>query len=140
MDAEDYCGMDIFTDFTFEDITKANPPQEKGVYIIKVKKRGMPPDGIISRLTTPIAGHHWEMVQAYLASRIARINNITECPIIYIGSAGTSKKSRHRLAGRYRDLASRHMAQYPLRALLYSGWELEYGWKVSDEPKELETA
>jgi hypothetical protein len=32
------------------------------------------------------------------------------------------------------------MAQYPLRALLYSGWELEYWWKVSDEPKELETA
>ena len=114
MDAEDYCGMDLFTDFTLEDITKANPPDKKGVYVIKVKKRGMPPDGIISRLTTPIAGHHWEMVQAYLASRIARITNITGCPVICLGSAGTGHTSRHTPAGRYRDLAGRHMAQYPL--------------------------
>jgi hypothetical protein len=138
MDTEDYCGMDLFTDFTFEDITKANPPQEKGVYVIKVKKRGLPPDEIISQLTTHIAGLCWEMVQASLTSRIARINNITGCPVIYLGSAGTSHASRHTLAGRYRDLASRHPARYPLFALLYSGWELEYGWKVSDEPKELE--
>jgi len=140
MDAQDYCGMDLFTDFTFEDITKANPPQEKGVYVIKIKKRGLPPDEIISQLTTPIAGLRWEMVQAYLTSRIAPITTITECPVIYPGSAGTGKKSRHTLAGQYRDPASRHMAPYPLRALLYSGWELEYWWKVSDEPKELETA
>jgi len=42
--------------------------------------------------------------------------------------------------GRYRDLARRHTALYPRWVLLYFGWELEYGWKVSDEPKELETA
>jgi hypothetical protein len=114
MDAEDYCGMDLFTDFTFKDITKANPPEKKGVYVIKITKRGMPPDEIISQLTTHIAGLRWEMVEAYLTSRIARISNITKCPVIYIGSAGTSKKSRHTLAGRYRDLASRHTAQYPL--------------------------
>jgi hypothetical protein len=77
------------------------------------------------------------MVQAYITSRIARINNITGCPVISPGSAGTNKKSRHTLAGRYRDLASRHSAQYTLWALLYSGWELEYGWKVSVEPKAL---
>jgi len=69
-----------------------------------------------------------------------RINNITGCLVISIGSAGTNPESRHMLAGRYRDLASRHTAQYPLFALLYSGWELEYGWKVSDEPKELAAA
>jgi len=140
MDAEDYCGMDLFTDFTFEDITKANPPEKKGVCVIKVKKRGMPPDEIISQLTTPIAGLRWEMVQDYLTSRIARINNITGCPVIYLGSAGTGHTSRHTLAGRYRDLASRHTVQYPLWALLYFRWELEYGWKVSDEPKEMEAA
>jgi hypothetical protein len=114
MDAEDYCGMDLFTDFTFEDITKANPPQEKGVYVIKIKKRGLPPDKIISQLTTPIAGLRWGMVQACLTSRIARINTITGCPVIDPGSAGTNKTSRHTLAGRYRDPASRHTAQYPL--------------------------
>jgi hypothetical protein len=121
MGDEYFCGMDLFTDFTFEDLTKANPPKKKGVYVIKVKKRGMPPDEIISQLTTHIAGLHWEMVQAYLTSRIARINNITGCPVIYLGSAGTGHTSRHTLAGRYRDLASRHTAQYPLWALRYSG-------------------
>jgi hypothetical protein len=137
MDTEDYCGMDLFADFTFEDIMKANPPEKKGVYVIKIKKRGMAPDKIISQLTTYITDLRWEMVEDYLTSRIARITNITECPVIYLGSAGTSHKSRHTLAGRYRDLASRHTAQYPLWALLYFDWELEYGWKVSDEPKEL---
>ena len=29
MDAQDYCGMDLFTDFTFEDITKAPPLKKK---------------------------------------------------------------------------------------------------------------
>jgi len=110
MDAEDYCGMDLFTDFTFEDITKANPPQEKGVYVIKIKKRGLPPDEIISQLTTPITGLRWEMVQAYLTSRIAPITTITECPVIYPGSAGRGHTSRHTLAGRYKILqaATRH--------------------------------
>ena len=98
MDTEDYCGMDLFTDFTFEDITKANPPDKKGVYVIKVKKRGLPPDEIIHQLTTHIAGLRWEMVQAYLTSHIARITNITECPVIYLGSAGTGKKSRAAVA------------------------------------------
>jgi hypothetical protein len=138
MDDEYFCGMDLFADFTFEDITKANPPEEKGVYVIKIKKRGLPPDEIISQLTTNIAGLRWQLVQDYLTSRIARITNITGCPVIYLGSAGTNKKSRHTLAGRYRDLASRHPVQFPVWALLYSGWELEYGWKVSDEPKEME--
>jgi hypothetical protein len=140
MDAEDYCGMDLFTDFTFEDITKANPPQEKGVYVIKVKKRGLPLDEIISQLTTHIAGLPWEMVQAYFTSRIARINNITGCPVIYIGSAVTSPKSRHMLAWRYQDLTQRQPIQFPLWALLYFGWKLDFGWKVTDQPKEMETA
>ena len=108
--------------------------------MIKIKKRGLPPDEIIRQLTTPIAGLHWGMVQAYLTSRIARVTNITGCPVISPGSAGTSKKSRHTPAGRYRDLASRHTAQYPLRALLYFGWELEYGWKVRDKQKALAAA
>jgi hypothetical protein len=140
MDTEDYCGMDIFTDFTFEDITKAKPPEKKGVYVIKITKRGLPPDKIIRQLTTPIAGLHWGMVEDYIMNRIARVTNITGCPVIYPGSAGTNPNSRHTPAGQYRDLASRHTAQYPLWALLYSGWELEYGWKMSDEPKALAAA
>jgi len=99
MDAQDYCGMDLFTDFTLEDITKATLPEEKGVYIIKITKRGMPPDEIIRQLTTRIAGLRWEMVEAYLTSRIARIPNITKCPVISPGSAGTNKKAGTRLRG-----------------------------------------
>jgi len=108
--------------------------------VIRIKKRGLHPDDIIKELKPHVLHLNWKIAQDHLIDRISRIQNITECPVIYIGSAGTNPKSRHTLAGRYQDLTRRHTAQYPVWALLYSGWELEYGWKVSDSPKELEAA
>jgi hypothetical protein len=135
----EFCAMDLFWDFTFTDIRHARPPPKKGVYVIRIQKRGKEPEEIISALAPHIMKLNWTITGNFLTSRISRIRNIdARCPVIYIGSAGTGPKSRHTLEGRYRDLASRHPVQYPLWALLYFGWELEYGWKVSDEPKELE--
>lgn len=79
------------------------------------------------------------MVQDYLLNRIHRIHDITDCPVIYIGSAGTNVNSKHTLSGRYQDLKKRHTAQYPIWALLYFGWELQYGWKISDTPALIES-
>jgi hypothetical protein len=47
MDAKDYCGTDLFADFSFEDIAKAQPPKKKGVYVIKFRIQGLPPDEIV---------------------------------------------------------------------------------------------
>jgi hypothetical protein len=86
-----------------------------------------------------ISNLHWEMVQEYLLDRIHRIHNISECLFIYIGSAGTNAISKHTLAGRYQDFKKRHTVQYPIWALLYFGWELQYGWKMFENPAETES-
>jgi len=132
------CGLDLFLDFEFQDITCAQPPEEKGVYVIRVRKAGMPPEEIVQSLAPHVSRLRWEMAEKYLLDRIGRILNISDCPIIYIGSAGTNPGSRHTLAGRYQDLVRRHTIQFPVWALLYFGWELDFGWKVVERPGELE--
>jgi len=140
MGAEDYCGMDLFTDFTLEDITKATLPEEKGVYIIKITKRGLPPDEIIRQLTTRIAGLRWEMVEAFLTSRIARISNLTGCRSSTSAQQVRAKRAGTRLRGGTGILRAAIRHSIRSFALLSFGWELEYGWKVSDKPKELESS
>jgi hypothetical protein len=136
-----FCAMDLFEDFTFDNIRTAKPPAEKGVYAIRIKSRGTDPEAILAALPAHIERLNREVAGDYRADRIGRIWKIdARCPIIYIGSAGTGKTSRHTLAGRYKALTCRHTAQYPVRALLNFGWELEFGWKVSDTLKELEAA
>jgi hypothetical protein len=132
------CGLDLFWDFTFEDITRAKPPDAKGVYVIRVRKPGMPPDEIMERLVPRISRFGWKMTEEYLLDRLGRIRNIGVCPILYIGSAGTNRASRHTLAGRYRDLTRRHTAQFPIWTLLYFDWELDFGWKATEDPREVE--
>jgi hypothetical protein len=132
------CGLDLFRDFVFQDLTSANPPDRKGVYAIRVRTPGMPPDEILQRLEPCISRFGWQMAEDYLLGRISRIRNIGECPILYIGSAGTSPVSRHTLAGRYRDLTRRHTAQFPVWALLCFGWKLDFGWKVTENPRDEE--
>jgi hypothetical protein len=135
----EYCANDLFEDFTFADIRTAEPPHEKGVYVIRVRERGTDPNEILAALAPHIRTLHWKMAGDFLKNRIGRIRRIdSRCPIIYIGSAGTGTRSRHTLAGRYQDLARRHTARYPVFALLLSGWELDVGWKVTDRPKETE--
>ena len=132
------CGLDLFRDFTFDDITRAAPPDAKGVYVILVRKPGTPPGEIMKKLAPRISRLGWEMAEKYLLDRIGRIRNIGDCPVLYIGSAGTSPKSRLTLAGRYRALVRRHTAQFPVWALLFFGWELDFGWKATDHPREEE--
>ena len=60
--------------------------------------------------------------------------------IFQAGQQARTKRAGTRLRG---GTGTLHAAtQYSIRsfALLYSGWELEYGWEVSDEQKELEAA
>jgi hypothetical protein len=77
----------------------------------------------------------WPKVGNKVLSRVKRLEKIDRCPTIYIGSAGTRAKSKHTLQGRYEDFAGRHTAMYPLWALLYFGWELEYGWRIEAHPE-----
>ena len=127
------CTLDLFRDFTFEELTSARPPKQPGVCIIRVRKRGVVPEEIVRQLTRQIvflppnlakAGFRW----------IAGIRNITDCPVIYLGSTRTHGKLT--LQGRYVGLLHRSSFQYPLWTLLYYGWELDFGWRVSDSPED----
>jgi len=133
------CCSNLFAEFTFQDLTNAKPPSEKGVYVIKIKRRGKAsPQEMIEKTKQLISGISWDLVVEFVLSRVKRLDNIRNCPIIYIGSAGTQSGSKNTLKDRYEEFSNRHTAMYPVWVLLYFGWELEFGWKKSDRPKQEE--
>ena len=133
------CCDDLFTEFEFQDLRNAEPPDEKGVYVIRVKRRGLSTIKIVEEIKQHLQGLKWELAKNYICSRIERLKKINQCPVIYIGSAGGKKGSKNTLKGRYEELAGRrHTVMYPILALLYFGWELEFGWKVDNNPSDLE--
>jgi hypothetical protein len=136
----DDCCSDLFAGFTFQNIRTASPPNRKGVYVIRVRRRGQSPDDVLQQAAYAVDRLNWPLVGRKMSNRTRRLREITECPVIYIGSAGTRATSRHTLKGRYADFAGRHTAMYPLWALLYCGWDLEYGWKEQEDPAALEAS
>jgi len=137
--ADESCAQDLFLEFTFEDLADARPPEEHGVYVIRVRKRGLPPGEIIKTLAHQTEGLQGNPAPDHVPDMVSRIGNIGECPVICIGSAGTGPERPQTLAERHRDLTARHHPARPaLRALLASGWELDFGWLACDCPGELE--
>ncbi|MGB9693695.1 MAG: hypothetical protein ACPLYF_02515 [Fervidobacterium sp.] len=135
MDKPSECCGDLFVDFIFEDLTNAKPPNEKGVYAIRVKSKSeAPPDIMIMKTRKLLSCVGWGLVVDFIMKRVERLSNIGNCPVIYIGSAGTQKGSRNTLRKRYEEFANRHTAMYPIWVLLYFGWKLEFGWKISANP------
>lgn len=124
----------------FQDLQSASPPNKKGVYVIRVKKEGICVKEIIEQVKQYVQNLNWKFVENYILNRTDRLKKINQCPIIYIGSAGTRKGSKNTLKGRYKEFSRRHTAMYPIWALLYSGWELEFGWKEEeDDPGRVES-
>ena len=134
----DHDCSDIFEGFTFQDLRRADPPKAKGVYVIKVAKEGEDVPEIIFQLDTVVERLDWPLLGNKVRNRINRMDRIAGCPYIYIGAAGPSAQSKHTLFGRYRDFSGRHTAMFPIWALLYFGWELEYGYLESKDAGELE--
>jgi hypothetical protein len=124
--------------FTFAPLQTAKPPRSKGVYIIRVLRRGKPTSAVIEGCIKAVAKLEWPMVEKKVTNRLQRLKRVSSCSVIYIGSAGTSEKSKHTLFGRYRDFTGRHTAMFPLWALLPSGWAFEYGWLEAPHPAEVE--
>lgn len=128
----------LFRDFEFQPLRQANPPDRKGVYAIRVTRKGRDVKDILCEIDRLMEVLDWPILNTKIASRINRLSKIGDCRYIYIGSAGTSPTSRHTLRGRYKDFAGRHTAMFPLWALLYFGWELEYGWLPTDDSGAME--
>ncbi len=128
----------IFNDFSFTDLTQSEPPASRGVYVIRVKNRGVEVTEILNQYEHLLENFNWTLVKNFLNSRCSRLNNIYKCNIIYIGSAGTQRNSNNTLKSRYREFANRHTIMYPLWLLIYFNWKLEYGYFVCTEPAQLE--
>ncbi|MCX6690806.1 MAG: hypothetical protein NTW33_01830 [Methanoregula sp.] len=133
------CGLDLFDEFEFQNINTAKPPDLPGVYAIKIRKWGRDEIDIGNNLFEFFKPLRWRMMQDYFYHYLGRIQEINDCPILYIGHAGTNKKSRQTLAVSYHDLAYNHPNQFPLWALLHNGWQLDFGWMVHDRPKKYAT-
>ena len=133
------CCEDLFTEFKFQDLRNAFPPNKKAVYVIRVKKEGSSVTKIVEQVKQLVKDINWKLVEKYILNRIGRLEKINQCPIIYIGSAGIYRDSRNTLKGRYKEFSMRHTAMYPIWALLYFGWELELGWEEKDDPGNVES-
>jgi hypothetical protein len=138
MGSQEACCSGLFEGFTFQDIRFASPPGTKGVYVIRIGRRGQPVAEVIRQAAQAVEHLNWPLVGKKMLNRIKRLARIGSCPVIYIGSAGPKRTSNYTLKGRYGDFAGRHTAMYPVWALLYCGWNLEYGWTEEDTPATLE--
>jgi hypothetical protein len=132
---EQNCSLDIFNDFKYQDIKSAHPPEKPGVFVIKVRKRGTDEIDISNELEGDLCKIKWKAMQYAFSHRLDQIVHMSNCPILYIGDAGTNPESWQTLAGKYRELAYCHPTQYYVWALLNYNWKLDFGWKVNDYPK-----
>ena len=130
------CKCDVlFTRFYWKDIIAVVPSRDlpdKGVYVIRVRQRGVPVDNIINSGRKLVETTKWGLLMKRVQSRLDRLNRISDCPIIYIGAAPTSFETR------FKDFVGRHVAMYPTWSLLWGGWKLDYGWLQDDMPFERE--
>jgi len=122
--------------YDLENIRSSKLPSKPGVYVIRVRERGNEPIKVYNGFVKLLDKLQWKEFKRYVISRLERLRRIGKCPIIYIGAAPSSIKSR------YRDLSGvRHTVHYPILALLMGGWKLEYGFKIVNtkgEAKNLE--
>jgi len=134
----DCCG-ELFSKFQFQNLPAAQPPNKKGVYAIRVNRRGKASCEIVAQVKQLVDKLGWSQVGGFILRRVRRLERIGECAIIYIGSAGTRQDSKNTLSERYKEFSGRHTAMYPIWALVYFGWKLEFGWIEEENAGRAET-
>ncbi|MGH9879756.1 MAG: hypothetical protein ACRD5H_19175, partial [Nitrososphaerales archaeon] len=87
------CCDNLFSMFTFQNLRIAAPPYGRGVYAIRIRKRSKSGPEISSQIKRLIDELGWPVVGGSILGRITRLERIAQCPIIYIGSAGTRTDS-----------------------------------------------
>lgn len=128
----------IFDGFKFEPLLSAQPPQVKGVYVLRIKERGLAPSVIVEKIELVLGKMQWPSLDVVVRSNLKLLTKIGNCPTIYIGGAGVYRDSQNTLWGRYNEFSGRHTIMYCLWLLVYFGWRLEYGWVEDIHPKERE--
>jgi hypothetical protein len=130
------CCNHLFSEFCFQDLRSAGPPDQKGVYVVRTTRRGADIGQIIAQVQRLLHHLDWEIVEDFVINQMDRLKRITECPVIYIGA--NQNKGKNTLSDRYSELANRHTIMYPMWALIYHGWDFDFGWQVTSDPEALE--
>ena len=95
MYSQGQCCNKLFADFKFQNIVDVDPPETKGVYVIRIKKGGKTSiEEMIRRTEKLVSKIGWKMVEEYVVGRVKRLSRIGECPVIYIGSAAPRKRKQ----------------------------------------------
>lgn len=120
----------LFVGFHWTDLQSTDPssiPDKPGVYVLRARRRGKDPREVYEEVCQLLSRTRWKALLDYAGERLSRLKRIGECPVLYIGST-----PRGKLRGRFRDLAGkRHTAFFPVLALLLHGWQLDYGYLVT---------
>ncbi len=129
----------LFNGFVWRDLEDIDPselPNTPGVYVIRIKERVGDPIDAYNKFLKVFGEIRWRAFMEYVMNRLERLKRIGECPVIYIGAAPKSLRTR------YEDLIGRrHTVMFPILALVLAGWKLEYGYmqvKSKEEAKSLE--
>lgn len=127
----------IFKEFIFTDLITAKPPDERGVYVIRIKARSLEVNEMLIKVEGLLEKFNWPFVKDFIRDRCYRLNNISKCNYIYIGRAGKNN-GKNTLEGRFDEFKTRHTIMYPLWVLIYFDWKLEYGYRIDENPIKLE--
>lgn len=66
------CGR-IFSEFQFQDLRSAKPLKQKGVYVIRIKKKGTDTNQIILQVKPLLKRLNWNIVEEFVTNRMGRI-------------------------------------------------------------------
>ena len=89
------CCNGLFDAFEFTRFQDAEPPKRKGVYVIRIHRRGTPVEEVHDKAIALAESIGWDVAGRFLHSRLDRLSKIGDCPTIYIGSAGTPITQRN---------------------------------------------
>ena len=130
----------LFRDFTWsklDSLARKDVDKDIGIYAIKYRAKGLGIKQTIKKTKDFFNQAQWDSSHSYIFNRIDRIEDIRDCPVIYLGSAPSVKSDG--LRSRYTDLCGRrHTIFYSILALLVAGWDLQWGFLKTENPREME--
>ena len=107
-------------------------PNKPGVYVIRVIEHGKDPRDVSYRLIEELAKTKWEELVKYAYLRIKKLENINNCPVIFIDHSVS-------LRNKYRELAHlKHPLSIVFLGMIIHRWRLDYGFAVTSKDKLVE--
>jgi len=96
------------------------------VYVLRVTEKSEDLSYVSRKILELVENTEWNELIRYVESRLARLDRIGECPVIYIGSTGARRSG---LRSRLMDLAGRrHTAFFPVFTILVAHWKIDFGF------------